>query len=82
MTVLELERERAERTGSWAPGALERRALTLWPRLDPVALRRCHHDARRVAALVSRRTTMPPEAILLMLTIPAVADDEIGTWFG
>jgi hypothetical protein len=63
-------------------GDLERRALVLWPRLDPSALRRCRHDPRRIAALVARRTTMPPEAILNVLTMPPVADDEIDTWFG
>jgi hypothetical protein len=78
--MLELDRE--ERTGIGANGALERRALALWPRLDPAALRRCQHDARRIAALVSRRTTMPPEAILRVLMMPAVEADEIGTWFG
>jgi hypothetical protein len=64
------------------PGALERRALTLWPRLDPAALRRCQHDPRRIAALVSRRTAMPPDAIYEVLTMPFVNDDDIGTWFG
>jgi hypothetical protein len=63
-------------------GALERRALALWPRLDRAALRRCRNDARRIAALVARRTTMPPDAILNVLTMPRVADDEIDTWFG
>ena len=63
-------------------GAFERRALALWPRLDYAALRRCRNDARRIAALVARRTTMPPEAILNVLTMPRVADDEIDTWFG
>jgi hypothetical protein len=63
-------------------GVLERRALALWPRLDRAALRRCHNDAHRIAALVARRTTMPPEAIFNVLTMPRVADDEIGTWFG
>jgi hypothetical protein len=63
-------------------GVLERRAMALWPRLDPSALRRCRHDPRRIAALVSRRTTMPPEAIISVLTMPPVADDEIDTWFG
>lgn len=63
-------------------GALERRALALWPRLDAGALRRCRHDARRIAALIARRTTTPPEAILSVLTMPRVADDEIDTWFG
>jgi hypothetical protein len=63
-------------------GSLERRALALWPRLDRAALRRCRNDARRIAALVARRTTMPPDAILNVLTMPRVADDDIGTWFG
>jgi hypothetical protein len=63
-------------------GYLERRALALWPRLDPVALRRCHHDVKRIAALVSRRTTMAPEAIVKVLLMPSVGDQEVGTWFG
>ncbi len=63
-------------------GGLERRALTLWPRLDRTALRRCHNDARRIASLVARRTTMPPEAILAVLTMPQVSDDDIDAWFG
>jgi hypothetical protein len=67
---------------SEGPDALERRALAIWPRLDRAALRRCRNDARRIAALVSRRTTMPPEAILQVLTMPRVADDDIDTWFG
>jgi len=80
MNLIQLERE--ERTDATASGALERRALALWPRLDLAALRRCRHDPRRITALVARRTAMPPEAILQLLTMPAVADDEIGTWFG
>jgi hypothetical protein len=62
--------------------ALERRALALWPRLDRAALRRCHDDASRIAALVARRTSLPPEAIRDLLTMPAVATTEIDTWFG
>jgi hypothetical protein len=77
-----LDIDRQERVATATPGALERRALALWPRLDPAALRRCQSDARRIAALVSRRTSMPPEAIFRVLTMPAVEDDEIGTWFG
>jgi hypothetical protein len=80
MSLLQLERE--ERTDATAPGALERRALALWPRLDPAALRRCQHDPRRITALVARRTSMPPEAIFQVLTMPSVADEDIGTWFG
>lgn len=63
-------------------GTLERRALAIWPRLDRTALRRCHNDAHRIVTLVARRTTMPPESILSMLTMPRVADDDIDTWFG
>ncbi len=70
------------RTGATASGALERRALVLWPRLDPAALHRCGHDPRRIAALVSRRTSMPTEAIVQVLTMPAIEDCEIETWFG
>ena len=63
-------------------GYLERRALALWPRLDPAALRRCQHDVKRIAALISRRTTMAPEAIVGVLLMPRVRDEEVGTWFG
>jgi hypothetical protein len=62
--------------------ALERRALALWPRLDKAALRRCRQDPSRIAELVARRTTLPPEAIRQVLLMPAVTDDEVQTWFG
>jgi hypothetical protein len=62
--------------------ALERRALALWPRLDRTALRRCHQDPSRIAALVSRRTLLAPEAIKQMLLMPSVSDDDVSTWFG
>lgn len=61
---------------------LDRRALALWPRLKPNALRRCGHDPRRIAALVARRTSIPTEAILRLLTMPALSDDDVVTWFG
>lgn len=61
---------------------LERRALARWPRLEPAALRRCRHDPRRIAALVARRTSIPPEDILELLTVPLLTDDDIRTWFG
>jgi hypothetical protein len=54
----------------------------MWPRLDPVALRRCHHDPRRIAILVSHRTCLPVEVIVEMLTMPTVSADEAATWFG
>jgi hypothetical protein len=62
--------------------ALERRALALWPRLDRTALRRCHQDPTRIAALVSRRTALSPDAIKQMLLMPSVSDDDVSTWFG
>ncbi|HEX5827115.1 MAG TPA: hypothetical protein VFY23_06320 [Candidatus Limnocylindrales bacterium] len=61
---------------------VERRALALWPRLDRAALRRCHEDPERIAALVARRTAMPVEAIKRVLTMPSVSEDETLTWFG
>ena len=80
MATIELARGGSVR--SEGPDGLERRAMALWPRLDRAALRRCHNDARRIAALVARRTTMPPEAIVAVLTMPRLADGDIDTWFG
>lgn len=64
------------------PTSLERRALALWPRLDRQALRRCRHDPARIAALISRRTALPPETIRQVLLMPEVSDEDISTWFG
>jgi hypothetical protein len=61
---------------------LYRRALAMWPRLDRRALGRCDHDPRRVAILVSRRTSLPVDAIVSLLTTPQVSADEAATWFG
>jgi hypothetical protein len=44
-----------------------RRALALWPRLDREKLRRTRGDPRRIARLVSRRTTLSMETIVLIL---------------
>jgi hypothetical protein len=47
------------------------RALAVWPRLGhprPASLR---HDPRRMARLISRRTTLPVEVILALLGAPA-----------
>jgi len=62
--------------------ALERRALALWPRLDRVALRRCHQDPAKIAALIARRTTLSPEAIRQVLLMPPVSAEDVSTWFG
>jgi hypothetical protein len=75
-----------QRTGSTHTAAdesaLDRRALAHWPRLDPAALRRCRHDPARIAALISRRTALPPESIRQVLITPDVSEDEAETWFG
>jgi hypothetical protein len=65
-----------------AAETLKARALARWPRLDRAALRRCGGDVERIAALVSRRTALPHEAIVAILTIPDVSEDESQTWFG
>jgi len=62
--------------------AVDRRALALWPGLSRQALTRCGHDPRRIAALVSRRTSLSPESIYLLLTMPDVAESETIIWFG
>jgi hypothetical protein len=69
------------RGSTWGP-LIDRRAVATWPRLDRAALRRCRHDPRRIAALVSRRTSLPLESILMILIAPHVSDEERATWFG
>jgi hypothetical protein len=66
---------------TWGP-SIDRRALAMWPRLDAKALRRCGHDPRRIARLVSHRTYLTIEEIRDLLVIPIVTDDEVATWFG
>ena len=61
---------------------VEQRALALWPRLDRKAIRRCGGDLRCIVAVVSRRTTLPSDAIRLLLLLPRVTRDEGSTWFG
>jgi hypothetical protein len=61
---------------------MERRALTLWPRLDPEAVRRCAGDPLRIAGLVSLWTSLSIDVIVWMLTRPLVTPREIETWFG
>jgi len=62
--------------------ALRRRALATWPRLDAAALRRCGDDAECIASLVERRSALPREAILGILALPEISEDERATWFG
>jgi hypothetical protein len=44
------------------------RARSLWPGLDPRALTRTRGDVRRIARLVGRRTALPEDTIVAMLT--------------
>ncbi len=74
-------RKQADRDAAWGP-LIDRRALELWPRIDPRALRRCGHDPRRIAVLVSHRTSLSVEAIIAMLVRPRISDVEAMTWFG
>ncbi len=62
--------------------AFNTRALVLWPGIDRRALARCGCDPRRIANLIQRRTTLPREAILSLLTDSPVSDLEVSLWFG
>jgi hypothetical protein len=55
------------------------RALVLWPRLDPARLARAGGDPRRIARIVGRRTALPLETIVAMLTGEAVAPSSTET---
>jgi hypothetical protein len=46
----------------------DERAAAIWPRLDRRVLSRYAWDAERLAAHIARRTSLPPEAIISILT--------------
>jgi len=48
--------------------AIFARARSLWPGLDARALARTRGDVHRIARLVARRTALPEETIVAMLT--------------
>lgn len=54
------------------------RALALYPRLEPARLARVRRDPNRVAALISRRTTLPVRSILALLGAPHQAEEGNG----
>ena len=54
------------------------RALALWPRLERGRLARVRHDPFRVAALISRRTTLSFEAIIELLGVTSVEAEAPG----
>jgi len=55
-------------TGDTTPSAaMLARALSLWPRLDPRALRRSNGDPERIARLVARRSGLDRDTIVAML---------------
>jgi len=62
--------------------AYSRRALSICPRLDRRALRRCACDLTRIARIVARRSSLPIEAVLALLVGPTTSPVEIDTWFG
>ena len=51
------------------------RAMVLWPRLERGRLARIRHAPIRVAALVSRRTTLSSAAILELLGVSSEESD-------
>ncbi len=51
------------------------RALLLWPGLDRKKLTRTCGDPHRVARLIERRSALPREEILGMLSVPPFADE-------
>jgi len=53
-----------------AGGALERRALRLWPRLDSRELAQCDGDPERVARLVAQHANLPIDAVTGILAQP------------
>ncbi len=63
------------------PSPLARRALAIWPRLDPRALARCADNPSSLAAHVARRTNLPLETIRAIL-MPPVGETEGQLWFG
>jgi hypothetical protein len=77
ITVVRSQRERAHSEGlPRVEGVIQRpakpdyraRALALWPRLDGKKLRRTRGEVARIARLVERRTALPFETIVGMLT--------------
>jgi hypothetical protein len=51
------------------------RAVALWPPLEYPKLGRVRRDPNLMAALISRRTTLPVEAILALLGVAAPSDE-------
>jgi len=62
--------------------AFTQRALLIWPRLDRRTLARCGCDARRIAAYVARRTSLPVEVITAILEAGGRGDRESSFSFG
>lgn len=59
------------------------RAMLLWPRLDRAKIRKVADNPARIAEIVERRTSLPFDVILAMLTKPsppltAPTDDATG----
>jgi len=67
VTIRVRRRNRSARSTAAEPD-YRARALALWPRLDPVKLRRTKGEVMRIARLVERRTACSIETIVGMLT--------------
>ncbi len=57
-------------TSSPIAGALERRALRLWPQLDRRELARCGGDPEQVADLIARHANLTVDAVTGILASP------------
>jgi len=58
----------ARRPGRPSTDCYLERALLLWPRLDRARIRKIADNPVRIAEIVEKRTSMPFDAILAMLT--------------
>ena len=62
--------------GSIAQFDYRARALAIWPGIDAQKLRRTNGDPLRIARLVERRTRLPIESIVSLLTGERADRDE------
>jgi hypothetical protein len=59
------------------------KAMAAWPRLDRRALRRCGDDPKRIATIVTHRTSLPRSVVLQILeAAPMLSPEDHEFWFG
>jgi hypothetical protein len=57
--------------------------MAAWPRLDRRALRRCGDDPKRIATMVTHRTSLPWGVVLQILgATPVFSREDDEFWFG